>query len=114
MFVGVLARSTAILALVGGMMLPVLADGGGTASAQAAVPTIKVGAGEPGYAINMFGPNEVIVAKGTTVTFAPTWPEPHTVTFPGPKQLPPPSDDSAPVPTNPGTVVAYDGGTYVS
>lgn len=110
---GMLARSAAILAMVTGMLIPVLSTGN-QASAQAAGPVIKVGGGETGYAVNLFGPSEVTVATGTTVSFKPTWLEPHTVTFPGTKPLPPPSDPTAAVPTNPGQVVAYDGTQYVS
>ncbi len=110
---GMLARSTAILAMLTGMLILVTSSGG-QASAQTAGPVIKVGSGETGYAVNLFGPSEVTVATGTTVSFKPTWLEPHTVTFPATKPLPPPSDPTAAVPTNPGQVVAYDGTQYVN
>lgn len=113
MFGGVLARSTAILALMAGTVLPV-ATSSGAALAQTAGPTIVVGSGETGYAINLFGPDAVTVEVGTTLNFESSWPEPHTVTFPGTEEVPPPNDPNAAVPTHPGEVVDYDGTEYVS
>jgi plastocyanin len=113
MFAGVVARSTAILALVAGTMVPAITTGG-VASAQATGPTIMVGSGETGYAVNLFGPDEVTVEVGTTLNFESGWLEPHTVTFPGEDEVPPPSDPTAAVPTHPGEVVDYDGTEYVS
>lgn len=110
---GVLARSAAILALGAGMLIPAFSTGG-QVSAQTPGPTIQVGSGETGYAVNLFGPSEVTVAVGTTLSFEPQWLEPHTVTFPGTEELPPPSDPNAAVPTNPGEVVDYDGTQYVN
>jgi plastocyanin len=75
---------------------------------------ILVGTGEPGYAVNLFGPDRVTVATGTTVTFRNPWFEPHTVTFPGQNPVPPPSDPQAPVPTHPGQTVAYNGTDFVN
>ena len=75
------------------------------ASAQAAGPTVIVGAGESGYAVNLFGGGNLTVKTGTTVTFKPTWAEPHTVTFMAGAPVPPPSDPKAPVPSNPGVPV---------
>lgn len=100
-----------VAALVGGLTL---VTNGGRAEAQAANLTIVVGGGEPGYAVNQFGPNSVTVIAGSTVTFKNTWEEPHTVTFPGSKPVPPPSDPTWPVPTNPGVTTAFDGVTYLS
>jgi plastocyanin len=110
---GVVARSVAILALITGSVLPA-ATASGTATAQATGPTIVVGSGETGYAINLFGPDEVTVQVGTTLNFESSWPEPHTVTFPGSEELPPPSDPNAAVPTHPAEVVEYEGTEYVS
>lgn len=84
---------------------PAAAEGG---------PTITVGSGEPGYAVNLFGAPEITVTKGTTVTFKAGWLEPHTVTFPGNKGIPSPEDPTAAVPTHPGQVVEYDGTQYVN
>ncbi len=77
-------------------------------------PTITVGSGETGYAVNLFGAPEITVTKGTTVTFTAGWLEPHTVTFPGNKEIPSPEDPTAAIPTHPGQVVEYDGSQYVN
>jgi plastocyanin len=95
------------------MAVPAL-FGGASAAAQTNSPTVIAGSGEPGYAVNLFGPNEVTVAVGGTVTFKAGWKEPHTVTFPGTQTLPTPDDPNAAVPTNPGELVSYDGTQYVS
>src|SRR5262245_33637311 len=112
MFAGVIARSAAILALVGATIVPTAIQGG-TAEAQTHL-TVKVGSGETGYAVNLFGPNEVTVAKGSTVTFASPWPEPHTVTFPGPDALPSPEAPGFDAPKNVDAAAAYDGSKYMS
>lgn len=109
-----LARSSAILALAGGALFP-LASSGAPAAAQATGPTVVVGSGEPGYAVNLFGPSEVTVPVGGTVNFKAGWLEPHTVTFRGAnKPVPPPDDPTAAVPTHPGQVVSYNGSEYVN
>ncbi len=113
MFAGTLARSTAILALMAGTMLPAVTSGG-IAAAQTEGPTVIVGSGAPGYAVNLFGPDEVTVAVGTTLNFESSWIQPHTVTFPGEEEVPPPSDENAAVPTHPGEVVDYDGTEFVN
>ncbi|MGE0226947.1 MAG: plastocyanin/azurin family copper-binding protein [Dehalococcoidia bacterium] len=77
-------------------------------------PTIAVGSGETGYAVNLFGAPEITVVKGTTVTFEAGWLEPHTVTFPGTQAIPSPEDPNAAVPTHPGQVVEYDGTQFVN
>lgn len=84
------------------------------AGAQAAALTVPVGAGEAGYAVNLFGTEKVTVAAGSTVSFKNPWFEPHTITFPGNTPLPPPSDPKAPVPTHPGQTLAYDGKVYLN
>lgn len=99
----------AVLALAAGTMFH--AD----VSAQAAGPTVLVGAGELGYAVNLFGGGNLTVRTGTTVTFKANWLEPHTVTFSAGAPIPPPSDSKAPVPSNPGVPVqSYDGTKYLS
>src|SRR3954451_11404178 len=77
----------------------------------AAAPSLVVlaGAGEPGDAVNQYGPAARAVPTGATVSFKSNWLEPHTVTFLGGSPRPTPADPKAPVPTNPGEVVAYDG-----
>jgi len=87
---------------------------GAGVSAQATGLRVQVGAGEPGYAVNLFGASTVTVPVGSTVTFEPNWIEPHTVTFMGTEATPPPSDPRAPAPTNPGEVVAYTGTTFLN
>jgi len=84
------------------------------ATAQETGRTISVGTGEPGYAVNLFGPGEVTVNEGATVTFENPWFEPHTVTFYGETAPLAPSDPAAPVPTNPGEVVEYEGTAFLN
>lgn len=91
------------------------------ASAQTPTPTttptplvVLAGAGEPGYAVNQFGPAALTVTTGSTVSFKANWLEPHTVTFLGGSPRPTPADPKAPVPSNPGQLVAYDGTKYLS
>ncbi|RLT35370.1 MAG: hypothetical protein DWI59_03475 [Chloroflexi bacterium] len=60
--------------LASATLIAALALGAGTlfhtdASAQTAGPTVLVGAGEPGYAVNLFGGDKLTVKTGTTVTF---------------------------------------------
>lgn len=102
---GMTAVAVALLAPAVWAASPASADTG---------PTVPVGSGEPGYAVNLFGAPDITVTKGTTVTFKAGWLEPHTVTFPGNKSIPGPDDPNAAVPTNPGQVVQYDGTQYVS
>jgi plastocyanin len=109
------------ISVVTGLIAGLLAMTAATAGAQTPVPTsaatgpvIQAGAGEPGYAVNLFGPNAVTIPVGGTVTFKSGWLEPHTVTFLGGAATPAPSDPKAPVPTNPGQVVAYDGTTFLN
>lgn len=58
----------------------VFASTGQSAQAAATI-NVKVGAGEPGYTVNLFGPSTVYVAPGDTVKFTFPWLEPHSVTF---------------------------------
>ncbi len=69
-------------------VLPALALGlvalFGTAGNQAQAAstiTVKVGAGEPGYAVNLFAPGAVYIQPGDTVKWTFPWVEPHSVTF---------------------------------
>ena len=69
-------------------VLPALALGlvalFGTASNQAQAAstiTVKVGAGQPGYAVNLFAPGTVYIQPGDTVKWTFPWVEPHSVTF---------------------------------
>jgi plastocyanin len=85
------------------------------AVAQATGPVVLVGAGEPGYSVNLFGVNAVTVSQGTTVTFRGNWIEPHTVTFvPAGQQPPPPGSPSESVPTHPGQVPSITGSQLVN
>lgn len=43
--------------------------------------TVKAGAGEPGYSVNLFAPGTVYVQPGDTVKWTFPWAEPHSVTF---------------------------------
>ena len=54
-------------------------SGGGDASAQASAITVRVGDGEPGYAVTQFLPSNVTVPTGATVTFKFGWFEVHHV-----------------------------------
>ena len=56
---------------------------GGARAAEANL-VVKVGAGEPGFAINQFMPNTISVTTGSTITFEFNWGEPHSVTFGAP------------------------------
>lgn len=78
------------------------------ASAEPATLVVRAGSGEPGYAVNEFLPENIVVTKGDTVTWEFDWYEPHTVTFGAPT-----GDPSAP--THPGqAVVPYTGVEFVS
>ena len=112
---GFTGRGLAVAAtLAAALVLQFGAIGTRGAEAQTTGLTVATGAGEPGYAVNLFGTSKVTVAVGSTLTFKNGWLEPHTVTFSGSKPVPPPSDPTAPVPTNPGKTVAFDGVTYLN
>jgi plastocyanin len=86
-----------------------------TATPTPVSPVVLVGAGEPGYSVNLYGSSSVTVAQGTTVSFRPNWLEPHTVSFvPAGAPMPSPEDPRAPAPTNPGQVVGYTGSTFLN
>ncbi|MPZ97994.1 MAG: hypothetical protein GEU80_01440 [Dehalococcoidia bacterium] len=104
-------RSLPVLAVAALLSVQLLAP---YATAQETGRTVSVGTGEPGYAVNLFGPGEVTVNAGATVTFENPWFEPHTVTFYGDTEPLAPSDPTAPVPTNPGEVVEYDGTSFLN
>jgi plastocyanin len=71
-------------------------------SAQAATTLkIRAGAGETGYAVNMYLPGSTFIRPGDTVTWSFTWDEPHSVTFGQPQ-----GDPTAPAASNTAT---YDG-----
>lgn len=77
----------------------------GSARAAEANLVVKVGAGEPGFAINQFMPNTISVTTGSTITFDWTWLEPHSVTFgapgaPGAPATSPATFDGAALNTN--------------
>lgn len=112
MYVRRVARSLGMLAVAAAMLVPAVWAARPVAAESG--PTITVGSGETGYAVNLFGAPEITVTKGTTVTFTAGWLEPHTVTFPGNKGIPSPEDPTAAVPTHPGQVVEYDGTQYVN
>ncbi|MEZ4554288.1 MAG: plastocyanin/azurin family copper-binding protein [Dehalococcoidia bacterium] len=104
-YLGMFAVAAAMLVPAVWMARPAAAEDG---------PTIAVGSGETGYAVNLFGAPEITVIKGTTVTFEAGWLEPHTVTFPGMQPIPSPEDPNAAIPTNPGQVVEYGGTQFVN
>ena len=72
-------------------------------SAEAAEVNLKVraGAGETGYAVNIFLPTATYIRAGDTITWTFTWDEPHTVTFGQPQGDPTVGDGS--------TSATYDG-----
>ena len=105
--VGLLLASSLAIAIPAGAQTP-------TPTAAPASLVVLAGAGEPGYAVNQFGPASLTVPTGATVSFKSNWLEPHTVTFLGGSPRPTPADPKAPVPTNPGQAVAYDGTKYLS
>src|SRR5207253_863871 len=86
-----------------------------TATATPSPLLILAGAGEPGYAVNIFGPNAVTVGQGSIVTFKGGWLEPHTVSMVPAGQAPPaigsPAED---IPSNPGSIPAIDGTKFVN
>lgn len=82
--------------------------------APASGPVVLVGAGEPGYSVNQFGPKAITVAQGSTITFRANWLEPHTVTFIGAEPTPAPNDARATIPTFPGVIPAYDGTAFTN
>ena len=56
----------------------------GTAGNEAQAATtinVKVGAGAPGYSVNLFAPGAVYVTPGDSVKWTFPWQEPHSVTF---------------------------------
>jgi plastocyanin len=68
------------LALVAVAAVPVLFSGGGAAQAAGGDNiNIKIGAGEPGYSVNAFLPDDLTVKTGDTVTWNFDWFEPHMV-----------------------------------
>ncbi len=79
----------------------VFASTGQSAEAAAVNLKIRAGAGETGYAVNMFLPTSTYIRAGDTVTWSFTWDEPHTVTFGQPQ-----GDPTAPAASNTAT---YDG-----
>lgn len=79
----------------------VFASSGQSAEAAAVNLNIRAGAGETGYAVNMFLPTSTYVRAGDTVTWSFTWDEPHSVTFGQPQ-----GDPTAPAASN---TAEYDG-----
>jgi plastocyanin len=78
------------------------------ANADANTINARAGDGEPGYAVNVFLPNDITILTGDTITWDFRWLEPHTVAFGTPTGDPT-------VPSNPDdTVVAFDGETFFS
>lgn len=78
------------------------------ANAEPATLVLRAGGGEPGYAVNEFLPENLVVTKGDTVTWEFDWFEPHSVTFGQPTGNPA-------APTHPGqAVVPYTGAEFVS
>ena len=53
---------------------------GGHAQAATTI-NVKVGAGEPGYTVNLFAPGTVYIQPGDSVKWTFPWLEPHSVTF---------------------------------
>jgi plastocyanin len=76
-----LRKRVAVAALAAAASIPALIIGGGSAFAQGDGSTInaKVGAGETGYSVNAFLPENLTVKTGTTVNWSFTWPEPHMI-----------------------------------
>lgn len=52
-----------------------------TGAQAASTITVKVGDGEPGYAVNLFAPGTVYIQPGDSVKWTFPWKEPHSVTF---------------------------------
>lgn len=100
-----LAASLALLSLA-------VAVGVGLSSPEGAAAartlTIRMGDGEPGFAVNEFLPGDIRVNRGDTIHWTNPWFEPHTVTFGQPTGDPT-------VPTHPaGGIVDYNGTGFVS
>ncbi|MGK2966805.1 MAG: plastocyanin/azurin family copper-binding protein [Tepidiformaceae bacterium] len=94
--------------LAAAVLLPLGGLGTRDALAEPATVMVRAGDGEPGYAVNEFLSETVVVAVGDTITWDFPWFEPHTVTFGIPT-----GDPTAP--THPGTdPVAYTGAEFVS
>lgn len=90
------------------VLVPLGALGTRDALAVPATVVVRAGDGEPGYSVNEFLSETVVVAVGDTVTWEVPWFEPHTVTFGTPT-----GDPTAP--THPGTnPVPYTGAQFVS
>ena len=109
--VGLLVTSSLVTAVPAAAQTPTSTP---TATATSTPLVVKVGSGEPGYAVNLYGPGAITVQTGSTLSFKGNWLEPHTVTFLGGSPRPTPADPKAPVPTDPGKVVGYDGTKYLS
>lgn len=69
-------------------VLPALALGlvalfgtAGNGAQAASTINVKVGAGAPGYSVNLFAPGAVYVQPGDSVKWTFPWQEPHSVTF---------------------------------
>jgi plastocyanin len=62
-------------------MTAVFASSGQSAEAAEVSLRVRAGDGEPGYAVNMFLPEDVYLRSGDTVTWDFVWDEPHSVTF---------------------------------
>ncbi len=77
-------RILVILPLVALAFMALTGPLAGSARAAVGDLTVKVGAGEPGFAINQFMPNTIAVTTGSTITFDFPWFEPHSVTFGAP------------------------------
>ena len=61
-------------------LVALLGTAGNVAQAASTI-TVKVGAGEPGYSVNLFAPGAVYIQPGDTVKWTFPWVEPHSVTF---------------------------------
>ena len=71
-----------VAAIVSAAMVPALIVGASSAMADsgtAGTINAKVGAGEPGYSVNAFLPQDLTVQTGTTVNWSFTWFEPHMI-----------------------------------
>jgi len=75
-----LRTRVAVAAVAAAAIVPALIIGGGSALADdGGTINAKVGAGETGYSVNAFLPENLTVTTGTTVNWSFTWPEPHMI-----------------------------------